>query len=795
MKKIFNFIVNKRIFFLILWSVLLVGSIVMIPLVNINYDTTYYLPETSRTKESLVIMEEEFGLTGQASVMVENVTIEQAIEHKRNLLKINKNKKFANLENGIIMEIVWIDSFIEGDTIINLERWISGQKIIGDFDFGLIPGLNQFYNGNSALFQIVFTESDYSLKVGTALEQIREYFESQNVSYAMSGTAVSTYYTRILTEKEVFKITLYVLPIVLLILIIFTSSWVEPIIFLIVVGASVLINMGTNLVFPSVSFLTNSTASLLQLAISMDYAIFLLHAYTKERDAGMAKTDAMKAAMKKSFTSISASMLTTIAGFIALMFMRYTIGLDLAVVMIKGIVLSLLATFTLLPSLILFSDKLLIKTKHRPFFPDISGIGKYIVKLRYVLPAVVLLGAIPLYNAQNSNKFIYGEAAMSVSEGTGPALEKARIEAKFGRSNMLVVLVPTDENGDFTTERAMIKKLTADLEAKNLNPTVQALSTLIDINTYIDIDGVPIFDYIPPNIEIPDSIKDYITNILTSEDWILDQIPEGFRSQLQSENYSRIIISVDTESESPEAFDAVTTIKNVVDFYYFNENYHILGVSSSVREIKTFVEADFLIVNLLSIALVLVILFATTRSILVPLILVLVIEFSIWVNMSIPFYTSQPLIFIGYMIVSAVQLGATIDYGILFSGHYLEARKTMIRRDAIKHTLQNTAHSILTSALILTTAGYTLKFVSSVEGVASLGELIGRGAALSGFLVLFLLPQLLYLFDKFIEKTTWKAKFYRPVLNNKNGDIIELDSDDDEDAIIEVIPFNQNNEK
>lgn len=777
MKKIFNFIVNKRIYFLIFWSLLLVGSIIMIPFVNINYDTTFYLPEDSRTRESLRIMEEEFGLTGQASVMIENVSIAEAVRHKENLLTINDEKEFANLENGIIMEIMWLDSFVDSKILINMGNFLDNQSY--DLDLGQIPGINQFYAKESALFQIVFTESDYSLKVGRALEYIREYFESRDLSYALGGTAVSTYYTRELTQSEVLKITMYVLPIVFLILIIFTSSWAEPVVFLIVVGVSVIINMGTNLMFPSVSFLTNSTASLLQLAISMDYAIFLLHSYTKQRNDGLEKLPAMKAAMSKSFVSIIASMLTTIAGFVALMFMRYTIGIDLAAVMIKGIILSLLTTFTLMPALIIFSDKLLIKTKHRPLFPDISVISKYVVKLRYVLPAIVLVAVIPLYNAQNKNKFVYGEAAMSVSEGTGPALEKSRIEAKFGRNNMIVVLVPVPNDNDYTKEREMISKLNTALSS--YSPSIQALSTLTDLNTYLGIDTTHIFDYIPGNIEIPDSIKDYLLNIMTSEDWILAQVPDDFKAQLRSDNYSRIIISIDTETESDDAFAAVAIITTIVDTY-FKKDSHILGVSTSVREIKTVVETDFIIVNLLSIILVFVILLVSTKSLIIPLILVFVIEFSIWVNMSIPYFTNSPLIFIGYMIVSAVQLGATIDYGILFASHYTEARKTLIRRDAIRLTVKETSHSILTSSLILTTAGYSLKFISSIEGVSSIGELIGRGAALSGFLVLFLLSQFLYLFDKLIEKLTWKTKFYRPISKDvefidEEGNPIELDED------------------
>ena len=736
MKKIFGFIVKFRFFFLLFWIAATVASIIFIPQVNINYDSTAYLPKDTRIYESLQIMEEEFGITGQASIMIEDVSIEEAIRYKKNLKE----------KSDVIMEIVWLDSFVDEDVLLEINDLWADFDPTGTFDIGAIPGLNQFYKNRSALYQVVFTQKDHSLAVGKAIEDVRDYLTTINKTYAMSGTAISAYYTRISTTQEVLKITLYVIPIILLILFIFTHSWVEPLLFLISVGVSVLVNMGTNAIFAQISFLTNSTASLLQLAITMDYSIFLLHQYTKQRKQGLSPSEAMKEAMTKSFLSINSSMLTTAAGFVALMFMRYTIGLDLASVMLKGIGISLITTFTLMPPLILYFSKLLEKTAHRAFFPSLGRLSKWIIKLRYVLPALALIVLVPTFYGQSQNTFVYGESAMSLSEGSSAAEENKKIEIQFGKSNMIVVLVP---NGDESKELALIKEIQDTIKQDvGIDATAQSLATLTNIKSYI------------PNYSgLDKNIRDFIENIF-QEDWILDQIPEQFISQFQSDNYSRIIISVPTDAESEQAFKVVRTLNSVVPRHY-PTNYHIIGSSSSVQDIKEVVEKDFNLINIISIVLILIILFIGFKSWTLPVVLVLVIELSIWINMAIPYLLGSPLIFIGYMIVSSVQLGATIDYGILFTQTYTEARQTMKKRDALKYALTNSGHSILTSSLILGTAGFTLSFMSSVTAVSSLGELIGRGAFLSGFLVIFLLPQLLILLDGVINKTTKKANFIK----------------------------------
>lgn len=759
MKKLWQFVVKFRFWFLGIWLTLTAISAILIPFVKVNYDTTDYLPENTRVKQSLKVMEEEFGLTGQAAIMIDDVGLQETLVYKDKLKSM-----------PYVSDIIWLDTMVDRATIETIAGWTDTNDPDGIFELSDIPGLNAFYKERSALLQVIFTESDYSLNVGKTIEEMRAYLTKIDKPFAMSGTAINAYNSRIVTEKEVFKVTLYVIPIILLILIIFTRSWAEPLIFLITVGVSVVINMGTNIFFPSVSFLTNSTASLLQLAISMDYSIFLLHAYQKEKKLVSDKKEAMVNAMKKSFTSISASMLTTVAGFVALMFMRYTIGLDLAGVMIKGIILSLVVTFTFMPSLILASDKLITKLEHRPFFPKIGKLTKVITKLRYVVPAILTLAVVPAYYAQTQNNFIYGDAAMNVKGDEGPGAEKRRIDEKFGKSNMIVVLVPIDENGLYVAqEKAMIRQLSKEFEKSSYDykVSIQSYNSMLDIKTYI------------PNYDVlPEDVRTFFEDNV-DESVIQSMISDNLKDQFISEHYSRVIITINTDTECPEAEAAVTIVETTVARQPFADDAYIIGVSPSVKEIKTVVETDYIYVNILSIVFVLVILIFVFKSPWTPLVLLFVIELGIWINMAIPYLTKTPLIFIGFMIVSSVQLGATIDYGILFTQFYIEARKTMYRRDAIKYALDNGGHSILTSSLILTSAGYSLKFFSSVEATSGIGELIGRGALLSGVLVIFFLPMLLYLFDKAIEKTTLRAKFYRPMLSEEEKKVIKkIDRDD-----------------
>jgi predicted RND superfamily exporter protein len=755
MKRLAAFVIRFRYWFLAGTLLLVLASAIMFPFVRINYDFTKYLPEDMGTKQALKVMEEEFGIMGQASIMIENITIDRAINLKQTLINNNDG----------ILDILWLDTFVEPDILLEFENVFLSDATMQEY-FADIPGVNQFYKNRKVLFQVVFKNGDYSDVTDQTITDIREYLNKLDYKYAMAGSAVSTYHARHATEKEVFNITIFVLPIFLMILFIFTTSFLEPFLFIIVIGAAVVINMGTNLIFGEISFFTHSTATLLQFAVSMDYAIFLLHRYHEEKEHNKGdNVTALKNALSKSYVSILSSSLTTVAGFAALLFMRYSIGIDLALVMIKGVLLSIVCVFVFMPSLILLFDKGIEKTRHRLFAPKLLRLSDKAFRYRIIVPIIAVMLVYPTYIYQNNNKFLYGNSAMESGEGSEAAVEIERIEKEFGNTNMIVLLLPhVKTDGVINIEETkkaefrLIDDIKLRLKNLNIKANVQSYYQMTDISTYLPKLNLP---ETPETKKIEEAFLAWLKSegYGRPEDWIKDSIPPHMEAQLLSPNYSRIIISVQTSSESEEAFNAVRTIKASADELAY-QNYYLLGVTPSVMEIKEVVESDFVKVNLLSIIAVLIILIFSFKSLILPFILVFVIELSIWINMSIPNLMNQPLIFIGYMIVSSIQLGATIDYAILLTGRYLDNRKSMNKKRAMMRSIVNSGNSILTSSLIMASAGFILALISSVEGVSAIGSLIGRGALLSALLVLIFLPQLLYFFDPWISKMTMNIKFW-----------------------------------
>jgi predicted RND superfamily exporter protein len=678
-------IVEKRKRILIVFCFITILSAIFIPSVKVNYNMSDYLPEDMPTKKALEVLSQEFGLNGSAQVMVRNVSIPQAKEIKDII---------AGIEG--VKSVTWLDDIDD----IRKPLDILDQDMVEDY-----------YKDQAALYQVVFQEDDYSLKVGSALEKIRRVVGDNS---AIRGPAIAAKAVRDTTAREIIKIVAFVLPVFLLILILSTSSWFESLLFIAVIGISVIINMGTNFIFGEVSFMTQMSAAVLQFAIAMDYSIFLLHRFAEERKAGLGLEDAIKTALYKSFSSITASALTTVAGFVALMFMRYRIGLDMGLVLAKGIVFSLVSVILLLPAMAISSDKLIERTHHRLFLPSFKKFGKVVVKLRYIIVVFLLLIIIPAFRGQQTNHFLYGESSIALSEGSGLAEEEKKITDIFGPYNPVVLLVPA---GNIAKETALAQRL-EDLDTVG---SVQSLVTLAD-------------------------------SAIARE-----MLPKAVIDQFETANYSRMILTLNTEVESVAAFSAVEQLTELVRSYY-GDDFVLIGSSVSTRDIKTVVEVDFTTVNLISILAVAVILLFTFRSLLLPVLLILVIEASIWINMSVPYFTNSTLNFIGYMIVSAIQLGGTIDYAILLTNRYLENRKILKKKEAAAKAVSDAGGSILTSALILGSAGFILGKVSSISGISELGTLIGRGAILSSLLVFIFLPQLLVIFDGAIKWTTLNRK-------------------------------------
>ena len=445
----------------------------------------------------------------------------------------------------------------------------------------------------------------------------------------------------------------------------------------------------------------------------MDYSIFLLHSFTHEKENGEADEEvAMQNAIAKSIVSILSSGLTTIVGFVALALMQFEIGKDMGLVLAKGIVISLFCVIFYMPSIILKYSEKIEKMRHKPFITISERFSKIVYNAHYIIVPFLLILIFPCYVGQNMNSFLYGNDALGSSEGTAVYADKMAIEEKFGKSNMMLAIVPRENN---IKEKEMA-------EALEEIPKVRYAKTIAT--------------------ELPAGVPESF-------------ISESSTKKFHSKDYTRYLISVYTDGESPEAFEVVEEIQAILNQYYPNENY-IAGGTPSTLDIKNVIESDYSEVNLISIIGIGVIILFTFKSFFAPLVLLAVIESGIFINMTIPYLAGDTMIFMGYLIVSCIQLGATIDYGILMTENYMHARETLSKRESAIRAIHQSALSVLTSGFVLTSAAFTIGKISTVAAICQVGELIARGAVLSMILVLSVLPTFLVLFDKLITLTSFK---------------------------------------
>ena len=684
MEKIITYLCRRKIAIPVIFLIAIIVSLFLLPQVSINYDLAEYLPEDSNTKKAITVLDEEFGYPGTAEIMIDNISISEAIDMKDKVTAVDGVKS-----------VLWLDDLVDVKQPIQF-----------------IPAslLDSYYKDNSALFRVEFSEYDYSQETSKAIIEIRELVGDDA---AISGPAESSRHMKDVLTNEIFKIIIIVVPICLLILILASTSWIEPFLYLGIIGVSIVINMGTNAFFDSISFMTYSMAAVLQMAIVMDYTLFLMHRYLEERREGKDVLTAVIQATRKSVSSIAASALTTVAGFLALVFMQYKIGTDIGLVLAKGILISFVTVLTLMPVVIILLSKVIDKTSHRLFTPSFNKFGGTVIKFRYVIIIIALIILIPSFLAQRNNEFLFGDSSASSSVGK-IAEDSQRITDKFGIHNTALLLVPA---GHIFQEISLVKELESSEYVRN----VQSLVTMVD----------------------PSIPRDFL--------------PQTIKDSFSSKKYSRLIINLNSKGETKVSFTAVDRLKEVAEKYFPGE-WLTAGTITSISDIKDTVTNDIFRVNLFSILAVGLIILLTFRSISLPVILVSVILISTWINMSVPYFAGAKLAFIGYLVVSSLQLGATIDYAILLSNRYMDFRKSLQPKEAAISAIKTAGISILLSALILSVAGFGFGFVSQIDEISGLGTLIGRGAALSGFMVLTLLPCLLILLDKIIMKTTVTTK-------------------------------------
>ena len=685
MKKLAHLIVHRRGLISKLFILLVIICLILFPFVEINYDMTEYLKDDMPSKKAIDVADREFGMQGMARLMINGISITQGKDIKNRIEQVE----------GVDM-VLWLDSEI--DDLYAPTSFINQDDI------------KDYYKDGSILFDITFVEDDSSPLTHHALDEIKK-IAGEN-SY-IGGSSIENKSVKDTLMKEVAIAMCIAVPIVFLILMITTTSYLEPVLFLFITGLGILINLGSNIIFGKISFFTFSVAAILQLAISMDYSIFLLHSFTHEKEEGEEDEEvAMENAISKSIVSILSSGLTTIVGFVALALMQFEIGKDMGLVLAKGIVISLFAVIFYMPSMILKYSAKIEKTRHRPFITITDRFSKIVYRAHFVIVPILLILIVPCFVGQNMNTFLYGNEALGSSEGTAVYADKMAIEEKFGKSNMMLAIVPRENN----------------IKEKEVSEVLEALPSVRYAKTIAS--------------ELPAGIPESF-------------LPSSTTSKFHSENYTRYLLSVYTDGESPSAFKAVDDIQAVLDQYYPNENY-IAGVTPSTTDIKNVIESDYNEVNIISIIGIGLIILLTFKSLFAPVVLLAVIESGIFINMTIPYLAGETMIFMGYLIVSCIQLGATIDYGILMTENYLHCRETMGKKESALGAIQKSALSVLTSGFVLTSAAYTIGKVSTVAAIVQVGQLIARGAVLSMILVLSVLPTFLVLSDKLIIMTQFK---------------------------------------
>ena len=674
-EKFFRGVVKHKRLILIVFFIVTIFSALCKPLVSVNYDMNDYLPDDTSSTVSLNVMENEFkGGIPNGRIMVSNVTIPEAIDIKDKLEAIDG-----------VDEVMWLDD------VANIKEPLDtiDKDIISDY----------YIDGN-ALFTVTVDES----KRIEAVNEIRDLIGDDN---AFSGTVVDTVVATESTTKEIGRIVMIAVPFTLLVLLVTTTSWFEPIILLLSIGVAIMINSGTNLIFGEISFVTNAAGNILQLAVSLDYSVFLLHRYKEIRKEELDNKEAMVQALCKSTGSILSSGLTTVIGFLALTVMQFKLGPDLGFALAKGIALSLITVFIFTSGLILYCSKLIDKGEHRNFMPSFNGFAKVVRKIMIPFSILFAIVIVPSYLASINNDYYYG-ASKIFGEDTKLGRDTKLIEDTFGKSNNFVLMVP---RGDFETEEKLSERL----------KEVKEVSSII---SYVDKAGA----------EVP-----------------MEYLDEDTLSKLISDNYSRMVITVKSDYEGEEAFKLVEEIRNIAKEYY-GDKYYLAGSTVSTYDLMDTVTADMVSVNLLAIGAVFLVLAITMKSISVPIILVLAIETAIWFNLSIPYYMNTPLFYIAYLIISSVQLGATVDYAILMTERYLEFRKDFNKKESVVKTVSVSMVSILTSGTVLTAVGLLLGYMTTHQLLAQLGRLLGKGTICSLVIVIFVIPGLLYIFDGLVVK-------------------------------------------
>lgn len=673
--------------------VLIIAFLLLIPATigyvstRINYDLLSYLPNSLETVSGQDTMVDEFGMGAFSMIVVEDMEKKDIVALKEKLKKVNH-----------VEDVIWYDDAMD----ITVPTEMLPDK--------LREGL---FNGNATMMIALFDNTTSADSTMDAITEMRGIVKKQAFISGMSGV-VTDIKNLAMAEMPIYVVVAAVLS--LLILLLTMDSLVTPFIFLFGIGMAIVYNMGTNMVFGEISYITQALTAILQLGVTMDYSIFLLESYeaNKVRYDGD-KNRAMAHAISNTFTSVTSSSITTIAGFAALCFMTFKLGMDLGLVMAKGVIIGVIVCLTVLPSLILCFDKAIDKTTHKNLIPNLDGLSKKIVK---GWPVVLVLFLVLLGPAMygNSNYEIYYDIAGALPQSLDSAVANKKLEEKFNMNSTHIVLM---KNGMTSKEKSeMLKKI----------EDVKGVKWALGIDSF-------------KGVSVPSSM-----------------IPKKLESKLKSDNYEIAFVCSDYKAATDEVNSQIADINKIVKKY--SKDSMVIGEAPLTKDLQDVTDIDLVNVNYVSVAAIFLIILITFKSILIPVILVMVIEFAIFLNMSVPFYTHESLPFVASIVIGTIQLGATVDYAILMTSRYHKERvvRRKSKKEAIDIAHKTSIKSIMISGMCLFASTFGVTMSSSIDMIKSICTLLSRGAVISTIVVILVLPAMLTVFDKWICKTTWDMR-------------------------------------
>ena len=679
-------VVKYRIPIVIISILLLIPSVIGIVKTRINYDILSYLPGDIDTMEGQDIMLDEFGKGGFSFVILEGMDDKDIVKLKEKIEQVDA-----------VGDVLWYDTAAD----ITIPKELLPDDIYDVFN-----------NEDSTMMAVFFNKSTSADESLDAVAEIRKIAGEQCF---VSGMTAIVEDIKELTNEEMPMYVVIAVILTSIVLAVSMDSFLIPVIFMLSLGMSILYNLGTNIFKGEISFLTQALTAVLQLAVTIDYSIFLWHSYKEQKTFyPNDNKEAMAVAISKTVASVVSSSLTTVAGFLALCFMSYTLGMDMGIVMAKGVILGVICCITVLPSLILICDKSLEKTMHKDFLPNMDGISKFIVNHRAVFLILFAVLLVPsIYGQINTN--VYYNLTDSLPHDLNSAIANTKLSEEYNMASTHIVMCRSDMSSK------EVSKMTAEMEK------VDGVSFALGFDSLVG-------PMIPQEI-----------------------IPESITNTLKSENWQMIIVGSDYKPASDEVNSQIEKLSSIIKNY--DESGMVIGEAAATKDLISITDHDFQVVNIVSIAAIFVIIFIALKSISLPIILVAVIEFAITVNMGLPFYIKTTIPFIASVVIGTIQLGATVDYAILMTTRYKTERISgKSKYDAVTIALKTSIKSIMVSALGFFAATFGVGMYSNVDMISQLCTLMSRGAIISMVTVICVLPSMLMLLDKPIRATTLGMK-------------------------------------